>query len=213
MRTRVKFCGLTRVEDAAEAVRLGVDAVGLVFYDPSPRSVDIAQAREIVATVPPLVAVVGLFVNAAPAKVRAVLDVVRIDVLQFHGDEPPAACGEFGRPWIKALRMESDTDPAVAIAAYREAGAVLLDTWREGTPGGTGESFDWGRVPREVERPLILAGGLTADNVAAAIRQVRPYAVDVSGGIEAAKGIKDHQKMAAFMREVKRVGTDETETA
>lgn len=213
MRTRVKFCGLTRAEDAAEAVRLGVDAVGMVFYAPSPRNVDIARARDIVAAVPPFVAVVGLFVDAPPEDVRTVLDAVRIDVLQFHGEEPAAVCKEFHRPWIKALRMRPDTDVARAVAAYDEAGAVLLDTFREGTPGGTGETFDWAQVPGNMKTPLVLAGGLDANNVATAIRQVRPYAVDVSGGIESARGIKDHGKMAAFMREVRRVGTDQSETA
>lgn len=206
-RTRVKFCGITRPEDAATAVSLGVDAIGLVFFDPSPRAVGLEQARAIVAEVPPLVATVGLFVDARRAEVLSVLAAVRIDVLQFHGNELPVDCEDFGRPYIKAIRMRDGVDVHEQAARYRHAGALLLDTWEDGRHGGTGQVFDWSRVPGDLGKPVILAGGLSPANVAEAVQQVRPYAVDVSGGIETAKGIKDPEKMRAFLSEVYR-GTD-----
>lgn len=205
MRTRVKFCGVTRPEDAVAAASLGADAIGLVFHRASPRAVTPEQARAIVAALPPLVTVVGLFVDPPRERVEAALDAVHIDLLQFHGDECPADCGSFGVPYIKAIRMQPGLDVAGYAQAYPEAKAVLLDAYRAGLAGGTGETFDWSQIPAGLERPLILAGGLTPANVAEAIGRVRPYAVDVSGGIEAAKGIKDPGKMAAFMSEVRRV--------
>lgn len=197
-RTRVKFCGITRVEDAREAVRLGADAIGLVFYPKSPRAVSIERAAQVAAAVPPFVSVVGLFVDAEPVHIREVLAAVRIDLLQFHGDECPGDCGGFGRPYIKALRMREGVDVAAYARTYADAAGLLLDAYVAGQPGGTGTHFDWGRIPRDLDRPLILAGGLTPANVAEAIAAVHPFAVDVSGGVEADKGIKDPAKMAAF---------------
>ena len=208
MRTRVKICGITRIEDALDAVRLGAHAIGLVFYPPSPRAVSVEQARAVAASLPPFVTVVGLFVDASRETVRDVLDSVRIDLLQFHGEESPADCEGHGRPYIKAVRMREDTDLNALAKQYASASGLLLDTYRRGVPGGTGESFDWCLVPRESEFPIVLAGGLTAENVAAAVRQVRPYAVDVSGGVERDKGIKDPDKIARFIEEVRHADND-----
>lgn len=202
MRTRVKICGITRTEDALAAARLGVDAIGLVFYAPSPRAVSVAQAAEVVRELPPFVTRVGLFVNAEREAIAAAIEAAQLDLLQFHGDESPADCRGHGRPWIKALRMAPEMDVAAEMDRYREAQGILLDAWRPGVPGGTGETFDWRRIPAQRPRPLILAGGLAPENVADAIRTVRPWAVDVSGGVERAKGIKDADRMAAFIREV-----------
>ncbi len=210
MRTRVKICGITRTEDALAAARLGADAIGLVFYAPSPRAVSIAQARAICAALPPFVTPVGLFVNAAEAEVQAVLEAVPLGLLQFHGDETPAECERYGRPWIKALRMAPGLDVAAEARRYGSASGILLDAWQAGVPGGTGQCFDWSRIP-PLDKPLVLAGGLTPDNVAEAIRVVRPWAVDVSGGVEAEKGIKDAALMAAFIQQVINTGTDQRE--
>lgn len=209
MRTRIKICGITRPEDAAAAVRCGADAIGLVFYARSPRAVTVEQARAIVAALPPFVTTVGLFVDARPEEIRAVLAAVPLDLLQFHGDECGADCGQYGRPYIKAISMRAGLDVAGYAKAYPDAAGFLLDTHQEGVPGGTGQQFDWAQVPRDLQRPLILAGGLGPDNIAAAIRRVRPYAVDVSSGVEAAKGIKDAAKIAAFITEVQRVDSTE----
>ncbi|MEW6353315.1 MAG: phosphoribosylanthranilate isomerase [Pseudomonadota bacterium] len=205
MRTRVKICGITRREDALAAARLGADAIGLVFYPRSPRAVTPTQAAAIVQELPAFVTVVGLFVNAAPAEVRAVLEQVRIDMLQFHGEESAAQCRVYRRPYLKAVAMRADVDLRACARDYADSAALLLDTHQPGVPGGTGQAFDWSRVPENLDKPIILAGGLNADNVAAAIRQVRPYAVDVSGGVESAKGVKDHEKIAAFVRSVMNV--------
>lgn len=202
MRTRVKICGITRVEDALTAVRHGCDAIGLVFYEQSPRFVTPAQAAEIVAVVPPLVSAVGLFVDAPVDYVRAVMAQVRLDLLQFHGDESPAYCRQFGMPYLKAVRVKPETNLLQYAADFAEAKALLLDTYIAGMPGGTGQTFDWALIPREFPKPVILAGGLSAANVGEAVRQARPYAVDVSGGVEREKGIKDADKIAAFMRGV-----------
>lgn len=207
MRVRVKICGITRPEDARAAAMLGADAIGLVFCASSPRAVSIEQAQTIVRALPVFVTVVGLFVDAAPAAIKQVLQSVRIDALQFHGHETAEQCGRYRRPYIKALRMQEDADVAVCARDYADAAALLLDTYREKIAGGTGEPFDWSRVPANMDKPIILAGGLTPKNVAAAVRQVRPYGVDVSGGVESAKGIKDAQKMAAFIEEVNRVNS------
>lgn len=206
MRTRVKICGLSREQDIRAAVDAGADAIGLVFYAPSPRYVDIRQASQLASSVPPFVTVVGLFVNAEQTVIEDVLHKVRIDLLQFHGDEPAVFCEQFTRPYIKALRVGDDTDIAAYAEQYSSARALLLDTYQAGKPGGTGEVFNWKMIPAEVSLPIILAGGLTPDNVAAAIQQVQPYAVDVSGGVEQAKGIKDTNKIHAFMKEVQGVG-------
>ena len=205
MRTRIKICGITRAEDALEAARLGADAIGLVFYPPSPRVVTPAQAAEVVRELPPFVTRVGLFVNAERGDIAAAIEAAQLDLLQFHGDESPADCRGHGRPWIKALRMAPEMDVAAEMDRYREAQGILLDAWRPGVPGGTGETFDWDRIPAQRPRPLILAGGLAPENVAGAIRTVRPWAVDVSGGVERAKGIKDAKRLAAFIREVMNV--------
>ncbi|MDD2815861.1 MAG: phosphoribosylanthranilate isomerase [Thiotrichaceae bacterium] len=199
-RTRVKICGITRIEDALLAANLGADAIGLVFYAPSPRAVHIAQAREIVQALPPFVTTVGLFVNAKVAEVQQTLQALPLDLLQFHGEESPEYCAQFNRPYIKAIRMQASTDLVQLAREYATAHALLLDTYVAGVQGGTGIAFDWQQVPREFSKPLILAGGLNPENVQAAISQVRPYAVDVSGGVEASKGIKDPEKLIAFMR-------------
>jgi phosphoribosylanthranilate isomerase len=204
MRTRVKICGITRPSDAEAAARAGVDAIGLVFYPPSPRAVDIPRAQAIAAVLPPFVSTVALFVNAAPETVRGVLDAVPIDLLQFQGDEPPEQCGGYARPYVKAIRMRPGTDLEVEARRYADARALLPDAYHPTLHGGTGQSFDWSRLPSRLEKPVILAGGLTPANVAQAIRVARPYGVDVSGGVEAEKGIKDPAKMAAFLAEVAR---------
>lgn len=202
IRVRSKICGITRVEDALAAVEAGADAIGLVFYAKSPRAVDIEQAKVIVAALPPFVTSVGLFVDMPRETLQALLREVPLGLLQFHGDESPADCEGFARPYIKALRVRADQDVARMMAPYSGACGILLDTFVEGVPGGTGAAFDWSLVPREAGKPIILAGGLTPDNVAQAIAQVRPYAVDVSGGVEAAKGIKDAGKVKAFLQAV-----------
>jgi len=199
---RSKICGITRIEDALAAAEAGADAIGLVFYAKSPRAVTAAQARAIVAALPPFVTTVGLFVNASRCELDEILEVVPLDLLQFHGDETPADCEGYHRPWIKALRVRPGDDLEAACKLYHGARGILLDTFVAGVPGGTGEAFDWSLVPSHLSKPIILAGGLSASNVGEAIAQVRPYAVDVSGGVEAAKGIKDHDKIAAFMAAV-----------
>ncbi len=203
--TRIKICGLTRVQDVQAVANSGADALGLVFYEKSPRHVATAQAAQLARSVPPFVTVVGLFVNPAPEYVREVLAQVALDVLQFHGDETPEFCAQFGKPWLKAIRVKPGVNLVECAARYAGAQGLLLDAYVEGTPGGTGESFDWALIPRDLPLPVILSGGLHPGNVAEAVRQVRPYAVDVSSGVEAAKGIKDAAKVAAFIKEVKDV--------
>jgi phosphoribosylanthranilate isomerase len=193
---------LTREQDALEAIRLGVDAIGLVFYPPSPRNVSLHQAAAITRRLPPFVTVVGLFVDAAHELIAAASAAARLSLLQFHGQECAEDCAAHGLPWIKAVRMREDVDLAEAAERYRDAAALLLDAYRPGVPGGTGALFDWQRIPREYAGRIVLAGGLTPHNVAEAVRRVRPYAVDVSGGVEAGPGLKDPGKMAAFMRGV-----------
>ena len=202
MRTRVKICGITRAEDANAAVAHGCDAIGLVFYKPSPRYVFPNVAAAIAAQLPPFVSAVGLFVDASPEYVREVLAQVHLDLLQFHGDEPPEYCRQFGMPYLKAVRVRPETNLLQYAAAYADAKALLLDAYMPGTPGGTGTTFDWTLIPKAFPMPIILAGGLDAGNVSEAIKQCRPYAVDVSGGVERQKGIKDADKIAAFMRGV-----------
>ncbi|ASP39913.1 phosphoribosylanthranilate isomerase [Bacterioplanes sanyensis] len=202
IRTRVKICGITRVEDALAVVEQGADSLGLVFYPPSPRAVSIDQAQAIAAAVPAFVTVTALFVNPTVEEVQSVLNQVRIDLLQFHGDEDNDFCRQFKHPFIKALRVRQASDLVALCLRFPSALALLLDSYKPGVPGGTGESFDWSLIPQELQTPVILAGGLTPGNVASAIEQVTPYAVDVSGGVESAKGIKDHDKICAFMKEV-----------
>jgi phosphoribosylanthranilate isomerase len=204
-RTRIKICGITRPEDAKAVVDAGADAIGLVFYPPSPRAVSIQQAQEVVADVPAFVTVTALFVNPSVEEVQSVLDGVRIDLIQFHGDEDDDFCRQFGHPYIKALRVRQASDVVALCLRFPSALAVLLDSYKPGVPGGTGETFDWSLVPETPPKPIILAGGLDPENVNHAIDVVHPYAVDVSGGVEAAKGIKDHGKITEFVNEVYRV--------
>lgn len=202
-RTRVKLCGLTQAADVQAAAALGADAIGLVLYPASPRAVTPEQAGRLIRALPPFVTTVGLFVDEEPAVVRRVLGEVPLDLLQFHGSEGPDYCCSFARPWIKAVAMRPDLDLARVAQTYRDAAALLLDAYDPGRPGGTGQRFDWERIPAALAPRIILAGGLTPQNVAEAVRRVRPYAVDVSGGIEAAKGRKDAALMAAFMQGVR----------
>jgi phosphoribosylanthranilate isomerase len=181
------------------AVELGADAIGLVFYAPSPRSIGLAQARAIAAAVPPFVTIVGLFVDPAQDLVESVLRGCSLNLLQFHGDEAPEFCCRFGLPYIKAARVRADADLVQYLSRYLAAQGWLLDAYHDQLYGGTGESFDWKLIPRDLARPVILSGGLTPDNVGAAVRQVRPWAVDVSSGVEAARGVKDAAKIAAFI--------------
>jgi len=205
MRTRVKFCGITRVEDALNAAKVGVDAIGMVFYEQSRRAVSIEQAREIIQVLPPFVSVVGLFVNPSPKQVAAVLHKVQLDLLQFHGNELPEECYCYGRPYIKAIHMRGGVDLHREVERYRTARGILLDSFDKNMPGGTGETFDWTVIPRDLGGKIILAGGLTPENVWKAISTVNPFAVDVASGIELDSGIKDMEKMIAFMRGVNSV--------
>lgn len=205
-RTRVKICGITRPEDGIAAALAGADAIGLVFYDKSPRAVDIQQAQAICAALPPFVTKVGLFVNASPEFVSSVLAAVPLDLLQFHGDEAEDYCSGFGRPYLKALRMKPGVDLAAAARNYASAQALLVDAWHEEQYGGTGATFDWSLLGAAVRNErLVLAGGLNPANVARAIEQVRPWAVDVSTGVESAPGIKDKGRIEQFISEVQRV--------
>lgn len=208
MRTRVKICGITRIEDARSAVAHGADAIGLVFFEHSPRHVTTEQAARIGAAVAPFVTVVGLFVDASPAGIRQVLERVPLGLLQFHGRETNHDCTRYGMPFIKSVAMKPGVDLQDQSRAYPDASGILLDAWLPRTHGGGGQTFDWEQVPRNLEVPVILAGGLTPDNVTAAIKQVRPYAVDVSSGVESAKGVKSAGKIAAFMRGVRVSDTD-----
>lgn len=203
-RTRVKICGITRAEDALAAAAAGADAIGLVFYAPSPRAVTVAQARAICQLLPPFVNKVGLFVDADAGTVDAVLRDVPLDLLQFHGDEPGEFCARFARPYMKALRMREGVDVAAVLDHYAEARALLLDAYHPLLKGGTGAVFDWRVIPAAARARIVLAGGLNENNVADAIAQVRPYAVDVSGGVESAPGIKDTRRINAFMTAVRR---------
>lgn len=200
MRTRIKICGVTSVEDALVVSEAGADAIGLVFYPPSPRHLgDLALARDIALAAGPFVTVVGLFVNPEPAELARVLEAVPINLLQFHGDESPAFCERAGRPYIKALRMKPGADIATLANRYTGARGILLDAYRKGVPGGTGETFDWEAIPDSMTNPLILAGGLTPENVTKAITTVKPWAVDVSGGVEQAPGVKSEVTVKNFI--------------
>ena len=202
MIVRVKICGITRIEDALSAINEGADAIGLVFYDKSPRNVSIKQAMQIANQIPAFVSVVGLFVNADASFINDVISKVKLDLLQFHGDETPEECASYSLPYIKAVRVKTDTNLVQYAYEFSLAKALLLDAYAEGVAGGTGNVFDWNLIPKQLPKPVILAGGLTAGNVAQAIAQMSPYAVDVSGGVEASKGIKDPVKIAAFMQQV-----------
>lgn len=207
MRTRIKICGITRLEDAHQALDLGADAIGLVFYPPSARAVSTAQAAAIVRGLPTFFTVVGLFVNAEAGEILEVLETVRIDALQFHGSERPHECNRYNRPYIKAVNMREGIDVRTKAHDYADSAGLLLDSHQEGVLGGSGRTFDWSRVPKNMDKSIILAGGLTPANVAEAILWASPFAVDVSGGVESAKGIKDAEKMAAFIKGVNSVGS------
>lgn len=201
---RVKICGITSAADAKTAVAAGADAIGLVFYTQSPRAVSIEQARNIAASVGPFVTVVGLFVDADEAFVREVLANVGLHVLQFHGNESREFCEQFERPYMKAIRMRPELDLTQLINDYASATAILLDAYRKGVPGGTGETFDWQRVPAQSPLPIVLAGGLSPENIASAIQATQVYGVDVSGGVESSPGKKDSQKVKQFIDNARR---------
>ncbi|MFL0799918.1 MAG: phosphoribosylanthranilate isomerase [Agarilytica sp.] len=204
MPTRVKICGITREQDADFAAAAGADAIGLVFYPPSSRFVsDLVMARDIALAAGPLVTVVGLFVDAEPQEVDKVLATVPLNLMQFHGGEQNTECERFGRPFIKALRMKDKLDVDAVMASYPSASGFLLDTYVSGSPGGTGQVFDWERVPSLPVKPIILAGGLDENNVHKAVQVASPYGVDVSGGVEAQPGIKSHEKINAFIKRAK----------
>lgn len=201
MRTRVKICGITRPADAESAARAGADAIGMVFYPPSPRFVSIERAIEVRDALPPFVQTVALFVNPDAAQVAQVLGRLGPSLLQFHGEETPAFCAQFGVPYIRACRVAEGVDLLEYLRAFPDAAGWLLDAYVDGY-GGKGKRFDWSVVPVERDRPLVLSGGLAPDNVRDAIRRVRPWGVDVSSGVESAKGIKDAAMIAAFIDEV-----------
>ncbi len=203
-RTRIKFCGLSRPDDVTAAVDAGADAIGLVFYPPSSRAVTPAQARELVAGVPPFITVTGLFVDMEPEQVAMIAEQVPLDLVQFHGRETADQCQRSPRPWIKAVRARPDTDWEATLEDWPGARGLLLDAWHPEKAGGTGQVFDWSRIPHHWRSRIILAGGLTPDNVGDAIATVRPYGVDVSGGIESSPGIKDAARMRAFADAVRR---------
>lgn len=201
--TRIKICGITRPEDARAAVESGADAIGLVFYSKSPRAVTVAQASACASAVGPLTTVVALFVNEPPENITRILNAVPVDVIQFHGDEPAEFCQQFSRPYLKALRMKPGVDIAAAFARYDSARGILLDTFQDGVPGGTGKTFDWTRVQGQETSRLVLAGGLSAENVGDAVHRVQPAAVDVSGGVEQSPGVKDHKAIKDFIAAVR----------
>ena len=200
---RVKICGITSVDDALIAMKAGADAIGLVFYEPSPRCVNIEQAEAIARAVGPFVTVVALFVNASSDVIENILKRVPIHVIQFHGDEPAEFCEQFSRPYLKALRMHEDLDVDETMGLFNSASGILLDAYTPGVPGGTGETFDWQRVPKDSGRPIVLAGGLNPENIRRAVTETSIYGVDVSGGVERAPGIKDAQKIESFIRAAK----------
>ena len=190
-------------------VQSGADAIGLVFYEPSPRAVDVCKAQEIAAEIPPFVTIVGLFVNAQRAYIESILNETPVDILQFHGDEQPDECSLYGKRYIKAISMRDDVNLQTCARDFSGAAGLLVDTYHQQVPGGSGEVFDWNRIPAGLDMPIILAGGLTPENVSEAISHVHPYAVDVSSGVEQSKGIKDQDKISAFMRGVARVESNE----
>lgn len=205
IKTKIKICGIRSVDDALAAVGYGADAIGLVFYEPSPRAVTLNQASDIVKALPPFVTSVALFVNADATLVQTVIDQVKPSLLQFHGDETPEYCAAFNHAFIKAVRVKPETNLLQYAELYANAKGLLLDAYTKGVPGGTGRTFDWELIPKQLPLPVILAGGLNSGNVADAITQVKPYAVDVSGGVESAKGIKDAHKVQAFIEQVHQV--------
>ena len=204
-RVRIKFCGITNLEDALDADYLGVDALGFVFYKPSPRYIAPLVAAQIIEKLSPFVSTVGLFVNATQQEVSEISDLTKIDMLQYHGDESPEYCESSFKPWIKALRVGGDENLIQEVLRFRNAKAILFDSYDVERRGGTGTSFDWSLLPAQVTCPIILAGGLNSKNVVGAIRHVKPSCVDVSGGVEATKGIKDRVKMKDFVAEVNKL--------
>jgi phosphoribosylanthranilate isomerase len=200
---RVKICGITSVDDALMAANAGADAIGLVFYEPSPRCVNVEQAEAIARAVGPFVTVIALFVNASSVVIENILKRVPIHVIQFHGDEPSEFCEQFSRPYLKALRMHEDLDVDETIGLFNSASGILLDAYTPGVPGGTGETFDWQRVPKDSDRPIILAGGLNPENIRRAVAETSIYGVDVSGGVERGPGLKDAKKIESFIRAAK----------
>lgn len=200
---RVKICGLRQANDAVFAAQAGADAIGLVFYPPSPRAVDITTAAEIACALPPFVSCVGLFVDATAAEIDHILSQVPLSLLQFHGEESAQFCDQFQLPWIKAVRMRPNINLHQQRQCYSRAQGLLLDAYKAGVPGGTGDQFDWHRIPEDITADVVLAGGIDVRNVQLAIEQVNPWAIDVSGGVESHKGVKDHAKIAAFMRQAK----------
>lgn len=205
MRTRIKICGIKHKEDALKAIECGADAIGLIFVEKSPRYVSLTDARVIAESMPPFVMVVGLFMNASADTVREALKVVPLNLLQFHGEEKPAFCDQFEMPYIKVLRMRENVNVIAFAQEYPNASGILLDTYSK-AGGGSGQTFDWNLIPDDVPLPLILAGGLNPENVASAVETVKPYAVDVSSGVESEPAIKDHQKIEQFIKEVLEVG-------
>lgn len=209
MHTRIKICGIKHRDDALKAVECGADAIGLIFVEKSSRYVSFTEARVIAESMPPFVTVVGLFMDAPAGKVREALKVVPLNLLQFHGEESPEFCDQFNMPYIKVLRMRDNANVVAFAQEYPNAAGILLDAYHKGgAGGGTGQTFDWNLIPDYVPLPLILAGGLNPDNVASAIEMIRPYAVDVSSGVESEPAIKDHKKIEQFIKEVQRVGTN-----
>ena len=198
---KIKICGFTQAQNARDASLLGIDAIGLVFYDKSPRYVEIERALEIVQALPPFINRVGLFVNADSYFIDEVLCEVPLDTLQFHGDETPPECQQYGLPFMKALRVTEQTNIPKLAQDFHQANGLLLDAYNSTTYGGTGESFDWSLAKVELDLPIILAGGLNSETVGKAIQQVSPYAVDVSSGVESSKGIKDIQKIQQFIQQ------------
>lgn len=207
--TAIKICGITREQDALAAAHCGANAVGFVFYAKSPRAVTPARAAALMRVLPPFVTSVALFVDADVAAVKHTMAMARADLLQFHGDESPAYCRQFGVPYLKALRVRPGVDLLQYARDYHDAKALLLDAYVEGTPGGTGATFDWALIPKNLPLPVVLSGGLTPENVTAAIEAVRPWAVDVSSGVESARGIKDAAKIAAFVTGVRNARSNE----
>lgn len=206
MRTRIKICGIKHRDDALKAVECGADAIGLVFVEKSPRYVSLTDARVIIESLPPFVASVGLFMNSPVEAVREALKALRLNLLQFHGDESPEYCDQFEMPYIKVLRMRENVNVLAFAQEYPNAAGILLDTYHKTVGGGTGQSFDWNVIPENIPFPFILAGGLDPKNVASAVKSVKPYAVDVSSGVESEPGIKEHKKIEQFIKEVQRVG-------
>ena len=205
MSVRVKVCGITRCEDAKIAVQLGVDAIGFVFWPKSVRYISPDLARQIATNIPPFICTVGVYVDPDLEWVEETVKVAKINLLQFHGDESPEFCNQFSQPYIKAIRVKQDTDLLQYVKWYSTAKGLLLDTYTVDMPGGTGHVFDWRLIPQHLPMPLILSGGLNSNNVAMAIKQIQPWAVDVSSGVEASKGIKDEKKIFAFMQGVKQL--------